>query len=217
MLNNILTNNFEVLLVLLGLCIFIASKSDLASNLCTWLRFTVRLVFGYKRLSGIHVQNVDGGKFRYLMILGSMTLLPDNVLNLMKKQEVAIFYGKNREHFNSGNFAGFFHSEENIIFIWDDGLDGNWGWQVTTTLHEIGHFVDYTVGYNRFLSLTDTRLHNIYVGEHKYYKRYTNGNYYTDNIREYFAQGFAEYYLVKGFQHECPDTALYIEGILLTV
>ncbi|PLS19190.1 hypothetical protein CVD28_01925 [Bacillus sp. M6-12] len=187
----------------------------MTTNVGTWIRFTLHYAVKFKKLEGIDVVNMDGSKARFIMLLGSLTLLPDNVLELMKEKKVLILYSKSREGFIEGNYSGLFNGEENYIFVWDDGLRGNWGWQVTTLIHEVGHFVDYFVGgRNRFLSCIDVSLHNIYDGEHKYYERYANGTYYTSNIREYFAQSFAEYFLVTGFKQQCPDTASYIETVL---
>lgn len=183
----------------------------------TLVRFSFHYVCKSNKLKGINVINIDGSNVRFLMILGALTVLPKNVLELIKKKETIIFYGKNPQHFADGDFAGLFHSEENYIFVLDDGLFGNWGWQVTTILHEVGHFVDYSIGYNNFSSCGDVVLHNIYGGEHKYYERHSNGSYFQNNIREYFAQSFAEYFLVAGFKQECPDTYLYIEDMFETI
>ena len=217
MLNNLLNGDYNVAIGTLLVALLVFSQLKTGKNVFTWIRFSTRFVFGFKRIEGIDIVNIDGNKLRYLMILGSLTLLPDNVLKLMKEKEITLVYSKNREDFGEGNFSGSFFPYQNLIFIWDDGIAGNWGWQVTTTIHEIGHFIDYTIGYNRFLSLSDTHLHNIYAGEHDYYKKYAGGDYYTSNIREYFAQGFAEYFLVDNFKTLCPDTSSYIEGVLQSV
>lgn len=200
-------------LFIILLTVYLFSKT----NLGTCIRYSFHYACKSYKLEGIHIINVDGNNIRYIMIIGALTLLPDNVLELMKKKNVVIFYSKDTEQFSTEDYSGLFSRQENFIFIWDSGLIGNWDWQVTTILHEVGHFVDYSVGYHNFLSCADKNLHNIYDGEHKYYKRYSNGKYFTNNICEYFAQGFAEYFLVERFKKECPDTSSYIECVLESV
>jgi hypothetical protein len=203
----------EIAIVFLMFGLFMAFV--VTTNVGTWVRFSLHYAFKFKKLEGINAVNIDGSKARYIMVLGSLTILPDNVLELMKQKDLLLIYGKNKEQFYDGNYSGIFNSNENFIFVWDDGVRGNWGWQVTTMIHEVGHFVDFQVGgHNRFFSCIDVELHNIYDGENKYYERYAHGTYYTSNIREYFAQSFAEYFLVTGFKQQCPDTASYIESVM---
>lgn len=217
MLNNLLNGDYNGTITCLLIILFIFSQTRTGKNVFTWIRFTIRFILGFKRIEGIKIINVDGSKLRYLMILGALTLLPNNVLTLMREKGLTLEYSKDRAVYGEGDFSGCYTPNQNSIFIWDDGFAGSWGWQVTTTIHEVGHFIDFSVGYNRFLSLTDRRLHNIHAGEHDYYKKHASGEYYTKNICEYFAQGFAEYFLVENFKTHCPDTASYMEGILQSI
>lgn len=218
MMNNMLNGDYDGIILALLVTAFIFSQLRVGKNIFTWIRFITRFVFGYKRLEGIQITNVNGNDYRYLMILGALTLLPNNVLALMKKEGVTISYGKSRE---GDDFSGWYSPKQNTIFIGDDGIAGNWGWQVSTIIHEVGHFVDfsvgYSVGYNRFMSIVDSRLHNIHAGEHDYYNKRVDSDYYTKNICEFFAQGFAEYFLVHNFKEECPQTSAYIKGILQSI
>ncbi|WCK57320.1 hypothetical protein PP175_29460 (plasmid) [Aneurinibacillus sp. Ricciae_BoGa-3] len=163
-------------------------------------------------LEGIDMENIDGNAVAFRRLQQAFLVLPESVLNTLKKQRVTFYYM--RTPFGSEKVSGRFYGAGLVIHIYDDGgLFGNWDWQTMTIIHEIGHFIDFNAGKKRYLSCTDTGLHEIYNDEHRYYNKYTT-DYYTSNIREYFAQSFAEYFLVKGYQENCPATSIYIEGMM---
>jgi hypothetical protein len=167
----------------------------------------------FERLEGIDIFNVDGNPVTYKKVFVALNLLPDSILQLIKDSGLKVIYSKDSKPVENGKYAGFYCHEDNYIYIWDSGLFGSWTWQVVTILHEVGHFIDIKVGVNNFNSCADVVLHQICTDEHTYYDKYSN-DYFVSNIKEYFAQGFAEYHLDKEFSEKCPETSSYIEGII---
>jgi hypothetical protein len=166
-------------------------------------------------LEHINIKNVDGDEQRFKRLKKALLLLPDNVLYQLIANNITILYSKNSKPVQNGKWAGYYAPSDQLIYIWDNG-SGSLYWQITTIIHEVGHFIDFTVGRNRFNSCIDTDFHEISLGENKYYNKFAEQvrNYYTNNIREYFAQSFAEYFLVPGFKEKCPETTRYIEEVL---
>lgn len=164
----------------------------------------------FPRLEGINIINIDGNIQRFNKILKALNLLPDTILNIMKENELTIHYSKNSEPVEFGEYSGFYDRSENYIYLWDNGPLRT-DWQQITVVHEIGHFIDFKLGFSNYISCIDSNFHNICLDESIYYNKYSEGNYYQYNIIEYFAQSFAEYFLVKNFEDYCPNTAMYIK------
>jgi len=170
----------------------------------------------FSKLEGIDMKNYDGDEKRFKRLKKALLLLPDNVLESLKNNQVTIIYSKNAKNVYDGKYSGFYVPSEQLIYIWDSGNRSIY-WQVITILHEVGHFVDFTLGGGQgFKSCIDVDFHEICIDEQKYYNKFTTkeGNYYTSNIKEYFAQSFAEYFLVPGFKTRCPETTKYIDSLL---
>lgn len=167
----------------------------------------------FERLEGINIFNVDGNPVTYKKAFVALNLLPDSVLQLIKDSGLKIIYSKDSTPVENGKYAGFYCHEDNYIYVWDSGLFGSWAWQVVTIIHEIGHFIDIKVGVNNYNSCADVVLHQICTDEHTYYDKYSS-DYFISNIKEYYAQSFAEYFLDETFSEKCPETAKYVEGTI---
>lgn len=177
--------------------------------------FIINLLSGF-RLSGLNIENMGGNDLRFLEIYNTLKILPNNILKLMKDTNLRIVYSDDSIPVNNGKSSGYYNGLSNHIYLWDSG-EKDLYWQIITTIHEIGHFVDFQAGMKNFHSLNNLDLHEIYDGEYTYFNKYTNAKYYQDNIAEYFAQSFAEYFLIKNFSKKCPDTAKNIKNIITNI
>lgn len=184
-------------------------------NVGQFLVKTLHRTENFERLHSLIIKNIDGDPKRFVRLKKALLLLPDNVLRHLNDNQITIFYSKDAKPVGNGKYAGYYLPSEQLIYVWDNGSNGLY-WQIITIIHEVGHFIDFSVGENRFKSCVDKDFHDIAIDEQKYFNKFnTNqGNYYTANIKEYFAQSFAEYFLVPGFKKKCPETALYIESLL---
>ena len=204
---------------MIGIILFVmATKLLSQTKYGTLIQFTLRYFLQRKKIIGIRIQNINANPVRFMMLLGALTLLPDNVLDFIKKKELMIFYKRcGDEHFNrksslNKRCVGEYRKDNNTIIVYDDGFYGNWYWQVMTILHEIGHFIDFSLGNNKtYKSSEDKKLHDIFLSEKQYYVRYPKGNYYSNNLREYLSQSFAEYFVDNEFKNKCPKTSFYIQ------
>lgn len=184
-------------------------------SLRQWVGKKLECTEDFSRLEGLKIRNVDGSKYRFNRLKKALLLLPQHVIQRLIDEDMEIVYSSDVRPVNNGRNAGFFSPSEKLIYVWDSGWF-HMTWQLITIIHEIGHFVDFAIGGNRFFSCIATDLHEIYEVEEKYYNRFhkENKEYFTNNIREYFAQSFAEYFMVPGFKEKCPETARYIEDLL---
>lgn len=171
-----------------------------------------RILYFYLRKNCFY--NVNGDQKRFEELRSYILVLPDNVLKLMKKKRLVIQYRKVEQDMINKNIAGFYNYDCNLIAIFDWGSE-NFSWQVITLFHEIGHFMDYSLGFKDYRSKCDLECYQAYKRELCYFDKYNeNSSYYQSNIEEFFAQSFAEYHLFKDFKVRCPLTANYIENKL---
>lgn len=174
------------------------------------------------RLNGINMINIDGNKRRFNMVKKTLLLLPDSVLNLIREKEVSIYYTKNEELLTTSRFvaAGLYSAQNNYIYILDDG-DMHLEWQKTTLIHEIGHFIDFNLAEDvQWLSHGSLDLHEVaYESAGLYNRKYgESAEYYFENIKETFAQGFAEFIRDrKTFEERCEHQSSFFEGVLAKI
>lgn len=171
----------------------------------------------FSRLKGIDMKNIDGDPLRYQELRKTLLLLPDNVLKRLRERKVRIVYNTDSNPVSGGKYAGYFRVDSNFIYIWDSG--DKLEWQKMTLLHEVGHFIDYdVVSGDSWFSCINKDFHHAAYNERIYYnKKYgESGDYYRQNIKELFAQGFAEYFsrTSSEFEKECPQMRAMIHDLL---
>lgn len=187
-------------------------------------------VFGKKgqtvdltRIEGIDFINNGGNPETFKELQKTLLILPNGVLNFMRERKLSIVYYNQDDFFKLGDFtsSGLYYHGTNRIFVHDDGH--NLEWQKCTLIHEIGHFIDYHLESDKakWLSFSAMDLqksaaeaevhYNIKYGEN-------SSEYWCSNIKEIFAQGFAEFMLDrKNFVRKCKNQTVFFETILAKI
>lgn len=107
---------------------------------------------------------------------------------------------------SSSDISGLFNPSGKTIYISNSGDSIS-----HSTIHEIGHYIDYVLGWGRYKSANDINLLAIYEEE----KEAVDFYHHKANVTEYFAYSYSEF--IKNpieFKESHPKTFKYIEELM---
>lgn len=152
--------------------------------------------------------------FKFILLCNSIKELPNNIkcavreygglIRLDEFTDISLIEITDVKDFASlKRVLAFYRPEDRAIFI-------RWNMNkklfVSSLYHEIGHLIDNKLNDGKeisFRSIEDKCLHEIAVKEGDYYGF---DSYSMSNIKEYFAESFSRFYLIKNFNKKCPET-----------
>lgn len=166
------------------------------------------MVEGVKFVSFVSQTRSNLKKFDYIQ--GLMSNLPQIVKDKMKEKNLIVRLVEEDEmlELGSSNRVLGFYSIANIEIIY---IKSNQSYDrlENTFYHEVGHFVDRYIGEKigcQFISLNEKDFQEIAFDESHAY----SFDYYRQNIKEYFAQSFAEFIKQSNLLSKMPRTHIYM-------